>query len=55
MCIPDPNFSFLDLGSGVKIILDPDPSSMNLSIFNPKNCFCALVNIVWDVHPESGS
>jgi hypothetical protein len=25
-------------------------ASKNLSIFNPKNCFSALGNMIWDVH-----
>jgi hypothetical protein len=36
-----------DSGSG--------PASKNLMIFNPKNCFLALGNMIWDVHPGSGS
>jgi hypothetical protein len=36
---------------------DPDPgsASKNLSIFNAKNCFQALGNMIQDVHPGSGS
>jgi hypothetical protein len=51
--IPDPNFSIPDSGSRVKKIPDPGSASKNLSIFNPKNCFYALGNMVWDVHPGS--
>jgi hypothetical protein len=30
---------------------DPGSASKNLIIFNPKNCFLALGNMIWDVHP----
>jgi hypothetical protein len=35
-----------DLGSGT--------ASKNLSIFNPKNCFKVLGNMIRDIHPRSG-
>ncbi len=55
--IPDPNFSIPDPGSRVKTIPDTGSgsASKNLSIFNPTNCYCALRNMIRDVHPESGS
>jgi hypothetical protein len=62
MFIPDSNFPILDLGSRVKRIPDlADPhlesgsASKNLSIFNPKNRFYALENMIRDVHPGSRS
>jgi hypothetical protein len=44
-------FRILDPGSGVKKIPDPGYGSTfkNLSIFNPKNCFYALGNMIRDV------
>jgi hypothetical protein len=57
--IPDPTFSIPDPGSRVKKIPDLGSRSApkNLSIFNPKNCFYALGNMIWDVKldPEPGS
>jgi hypothetical protein len=55
--IPDPNFSIPDPRSRVKKIPDPgsESASKNLSIFNPKNGFSALENMIPDVHPGSGS
>jgi hypothetical protein len=47
--IPDPNF--FHPGSRVKKIPDPGSAPKNLSIFNPKNCFKALGNMIRDVHP----
>ncbi len=61
--IPEPGSEFFHTWSripnpGSKKILDPESgsASKNLSIFNPKNCFCALGNRYDpDVHPWSGS
>jgi hypothetical protein len=50
--IPDPNFSIPVPGS--KRLRSPDPDRHN-SIFNPKNYFLALGNMIRDVHPGSGS
>jgi hypothetical protein len=54
MFIPDPNFSLPDPGSKKH----PDPgsesASKNISIFNPKNCFLTLGNMIRNVHPGSG-
>ncbi len=41
--IPDPNF------------FHPGSESKNLSILTPKNCFQAFGNLIWVVHPGSGS
>jgi hypothetical protein len=48
MFIPDPNFFIKDPGSRVKKIpnLGSGSASKNLSIFNPKNCFSALRNMI---------
>jgi hypothetical protein len=48
-------FSIPDIGS--KKIPDPGSgtASKNLSIFNPKNCFQALGNMIRDVYSGSGS
>jgi hypothetical protein len=54
MFIPDPGSDFFHPGSRVKEIPDPGSVSKNLSIFNPKNCFLALGNMIWGVHPGSG-
>jgi hypothetical protein len=53
--LPDPNFSNPDPESTVKKISDPGSgsASKNLGIFNPKNCFYALGNMIRDVHPGS--
>ncbi len=48
-----PESEFFHPGSRVKEI--PDPHQRILSIFNPKNCFQALGNMLRDVHPGSGS
>ncbi len=50
-------FSIPDIGSRVKKIPDPGFNSptKNLNIFNPKNCFQDLGNMIRDVHPGSGS
>jgi hypothetical protein len=48
--IPDPNF--FHPGSRVKKIPDPGSAPKNLSIFNPKNCFKALGNMIRDVHHD---
>ncbi len=40
------NFSIQDTWSRVKKISDPGSASKNLSIFNPKNCFQALGNVM---------
>jgi hypothetical protein len=42
----DPNLSIPDPGV--------ESTSRNLSIFNPKNCFQTLENMIRDVHPRSG-
>jgi hypothetical protein len=45
MLIPDPNFSIPDLKIHIK----------EFKHFNPKNGFQALGNMIWVVHPGSGS
>ncbi len=42
--------------SRVRCLKDPEPGSAshNISIFNPKNCFQALGNMIRDVHPDPG-
>jgi hypothetical protein len=58
MFFPDHRSEFFHPGSRVKKIPDPGSgsasASKNVSIFNPKNCFSALGNMIRDVHPGSG-
>jgi hypothetical protein len=58
--VPDPGCLYRSPGSKFFI---PDPgqkvpgsgsASKNLIIFNPKNCFQALRNMIRDVHPDPG-
>jgi hypothetical protein len=55
MLIPDPNFSHP--GSRIQsLFLKKIPDSririQEFKYFNPKNCFYALANMIWDVHPR---
>ncbi len=52
-----PGFEFFQPGSRDKKIPDSGSgsASKNLGIFNPKNCFSSLGNMIRDDHPESGS
>jgi hypothetical protein len=47
---PDPNFSIPDPN-----FFHPGSASKNLSILTQKNCLYALGNMIWVVHPGSGS
>ncbi len=62
--ILDPGYEFFHPGSRNRIFLsgsrlkkipDPGSASKNLSMFNPKNCFFALGNMIRDVHHGSRS
>ncbi len=53
MFIPDPGSQFFHPGSRAKKIPDPGSASKNLSIFNAKNCFYALGNMIRYFHPGS--
>ncbi len=53
MFIPDPYFSIPDPVIKRFRIPDPDPHQ-RLSIFNPKNCFQTLGNMIRDVYHGSG-
>ena len=54
--IPDPNLSIPNSGPRLKKIPDPGSASKNfiIFIFNPKNCFPSLGQIIWDVLSGSG-
>ncbi len=56
-CATFTSLSVADPGclSGILGQKDPGSASKNLIIFYPKNCFQALGNMIWDVHPGSGS
>jgi hypothetical protein len=51
--IPDPGSEFFHPESRIKQVPDPGSASKNLSIFNPKNCFYALGNMIWVFIPDS--
>ncbi len=53
MFVPDPGSEFFHPGSRIKMMPDPDPHIRILCIFNPKNCFKALGNMIRGVHPGS--
>jgi hypothetical protein len=53
--IPDPGSQIHGSKYFLPRIPDPGSTPKNLSILTPKNCFQALRNMIWVVHPGSGS